>query len=581
MFLAALATVAAPAHGQTARRLAPPQPYRVTDEPGSHRVLDPGLQPIDPSVFKQMLEQIQALRLADAMRRPAEPQPGAAKLPHALDEGQLRALRQFQDFLEKQLQREDHGGLNAAAVHALEQWVAEHGLTPPEPASSASESARPPPPGQRAAEQPNEQPGDAAPRDDRSYGSTPERLTPPPPLGVTAEKPSPPRNGAPRRQAEAERRDPERGNSRFNERSPAAAEKGALPAPPERRTGRDGAGPGATVRSPADAAGTPEPSPKSPGQDGEALREALASLLKKIAPPPRDKPGVPPGDSGATRTRTRPESSAETSHAAVPAAPTAPARTVIPPSLSLNETIGRVREAARRASRDPARRRETTGQGSGAWLRGLSSVIDTAGKKVVENAERLQRTPTPRWATAIAARAQKMSRPVVREASRVSEQVRLPEFARSSFSFPRAPQPPSPGTWRRVGEAIACVALLVLAIQLVRTYLVRRDAADAAACEQPIALVQPDDVRTRSDIVRAFESLALIRLGRSAASWAHGRVASAMGVGTPERSRAADQLARLYEIARYAPPNAELGPRQIEEARTCLRRLEGAASPPS
>lgn len=69
--------------------------------------------------------------------------------------------------------------------------------------------------------------------------------------------------------------------------------------------------------------------------------------------------------------------------------------------------------------------------------------------------------------------------------------------------------------------------------------------------------VRPQDVRTRDDVVRAFEYLALLNLGDPARSQNHRAIASRLGGdglgAAPERRGAAERLADLYEQARYAP----------------------------
>src|SRR5262249_55172786 len=69
--------------------------------------------------------------------------------------------------------------------------------------------------------------------------------------------------------------------------------------------------------------------------------------------------------------------------------------------------------------------------------------------------------------------------------------------------------------------------------------------------------VLPDAVRTREDVVKAFEYLALLRLGRQAGAANHIDIAGQLGTAADDlagqKRQAAAELARLYEQARYAP----------------------------
>jgi hypothetical protein len=91
-----------------------------------------------------------------------------------------------------------------------------------------------------------------------------------------------------------------------------------------------------------------------------------------------------------------------------------------------------------------------------------------------------------------------------------------------------------------------------------------------------------DGVRTREHLVRAFEYLSLLLLGRPAQTRHHLALARDIGqqpdVWPEERRESADALAALYEQARYAPPADDLSEQQLEQARRELRRLAGGAA---
>jgi hypothetical protein len=84
----------------------------------------------------------------------------------------------------------------------------------------------------------------------------------------------------------------------------------------------------------------------------------------------------------------------------------------------------------------------------------------------------------------------------------------------------------------------------------------------------------PNQVATRAQLIAAFEYLALLILGTQARTANHRNIAAKLGE-TPERRRAADELARLYEKARYAPAAGELQPPVVAAARRDLCLLAG------
>jgi hypothetical protein len=92
--------------------------------------------------------------------------------------------------------------------------------------------------------------------------------------------------------------------------------------------------------------------------------------------------------------------------------------------------------------------------------------------------------------------------------------------------------------------------------------------------------VQPALVRTREELVRAFEYLSLLRLGKPARNWNHRHIADRLGeVKTLPAGRveAAERLAALYEHARYAPAADAMADQQMEAARRDLCFLAGVA----
>jgi hypothetical protein len=92
----------------------------------------------------------------------------------------------------------------------------------------------------------------------------------------------------------------------------------------------------------------------------------------------------------------------------------------------------------------------------------------------------------------------------------------------------------------------------------------------------------PHAVATRQDVIRAFEYLALLRLGPAAAACHHRQLAERLAqqdADNPARRQAAEILAWLYEQARYAPAEETLSAEQLSDARQALCSLAGVTAP--
>lgn len=87
--------------------------------------------------------------------------------------------------------------------------------------------------------------------------------------------------------------------------------------------------------------------------------------------------------------------------------------------------------------------------------------------------------------------------------------------------------------------------------------------------------VAPGAVSSRAELVRAFEHLSLLLLGRQARTWNHRDIAAKMGASEAERRQVASELASLYERARYAPEAEPLSAAAIAEGRRDLCLLAG------
>lgn len=92
--------------------------------------------------------------------------------------------------------------------------------------------------------------------------------------------------------------------------------------------------------------------------------------------------------------------------------------------------------------------------------------------------------------------------------------------------------------------------------------------------------VTPASVQTRGDVVKAFEYLAMLLLGRRAVPANHLEIAGQLAGNdlTGQRRMAASELADLYEHARYAPPDEQLSPDEMASARRDLSLLAGSTA---
>jgi hypothetical protein len=86
--------------------------------------------------------------------------------------------------------------------------------------------------------------------------------------------------------------------------------------------------------------------------------------------------------------------------------------------------------------------------------------------------------------------------------------------------------------------------------------------------------VEPGLVATREDVVKAFEYLSVSKCGDEAINWHHHQIADRLGTSQNQKE-AADQLAGLYERARYSPANEIFTESDIAEARARLCQLAG------
>jgi len=143
----------------------------------------------------------------------------------------------------------------------------------------------------------------------------------------------------------------------------------------------------------------------------------------------------------------------------------------------------------------------------------------------------------------------------------------LPHIELPSINVPSLPSVPSVPSFSLGDSGTGLIWLALVVLLLVAAWKSRgwyRDAqAEKAGSGWQLGAwpVSPAQVTTRSDLVRAFEYLAFLCLGPSAGTCHHREVAERLGQqegrAAGARREAAEQLAVLYEQARYAPEQGD------------------------
>jgi hypothetical protein len=161
---------------------------------------------------------------------------------------------------------------------------------------------------------------------------------------------------------------------------------------------------------------------------------------------------------------------------------------------------------------------------------------------------------------------------------RLKGKLRLPGW--SGISMPSLQGTPSLPTMS--GPSLPSLGrgmMLILAALLVGLvawhFLGRRRKALAAAADDGLGPwpVRPDAVATRGELVRAFDYLALWKLGADVRSWNHQAIAHRFVERSPIFAGVAVSLAALYEQARYTDGAEPLTPADRDLAQRCLVQL--------
>jgi hypothetical protein len=124
---------------------------------------------------------------------------------------------------------------------------------------------------------------------------------------------------------------------------------------------------------------------------------------------------------------------------------------------------------------------------------------------------------------------------------------------------------------------IAAVAAgIFLAVLLLRKWKLDRDRKAAGSMSGPVP-IDFDAIRSRDELVRVFNRVSLDRCGVDARSWNHRVVADHVGQTEPAHATPANEVAGLYERARYAPADEDLTAGEFADARRDLRAIAGVS----
>jgi hypothetical protein len=126
------------------------------------------------------------------------------------------------------------------------------------------------------------------------------------------------------------------------------------------------------------------------------------------------------------------------------------------------------------------------------------------------------------------------------------------------------------------------VILLVLILAVVIWFQIKNlQGREAAAAVVGDGLgpwpIDPRQINTREDVVKAFEYLSVLICGPSAKTWTHSTIADALSDLAATHGETAVMLARLYELARYAPLDEPLTRDELVEARKLVCGLAGVS----
>jgi hypothetical protein len=139
----------------------------------------------------------------------------------------------------------------------------------------------------------------------------------------------------------------------------------------------------------------------------------------------------------------------------------------------------------------------------------------------------------------------------------------------SGFNFAGMSVP----VWLVIAILIA-IALAVVWYKRDMIFVPRKATALAAAGAGDWPL-DPRAINSREDVVKAFEYLSVLICGPGAKTWTHSTIADELTALAQTHGETAVKLARLYELARYAPLDEPLTRAELVEARRLVCDLAG------
>jgi hypothetical protein len=154
----------------------------------------------------------------------------------------------------------------------------------------------------------------------------------------------------------------------------------------------------------------------------------------------------------------------------------------------------------------------------------------------------------------------------------------LPSLPRPSLPSVSAPALPSAANFGTLATWLLVLGALVVVAWQASRWL-RQDKGNERSAGLGPWPVNPATVATRAELVEAFDYLAILVLGSPARSWHHRAIARALAERDASLAGTADQLAVLYEQARYTDGADELPTAERDDARVALTRFAEAASP--
>jgi hypothetical protein len=122
----------------------------------------------------------------------------------------------------------------------------------------------------------------------------------------------------------------------------------------------------------------------------------------------------------------------------------------------------------------------------------------------------------------------------------------------------------------------ATVGALILAVLLFRKWKVHQ--SERAIQAHARHGIDFEAIRSREELVRAFDTVSLDQHGDDARNWNHRVIADQFRTQQPTNADAAEEVAGLYERARYAPVEEDLTAGDFASARRDLRVIAGATA---